>query len=103
MIALLGGSLSNDPVLSSLAVEKPGVGASEVGDQQLRVSAALGGVDLNRSNHNLTLHVLYRRLEASSQHPIPNVSHNPVIAVRVMMMTKVMFTNFIKRLVRIDD
>lgn len=55
VIAGIGGSLSNDPVLSRLAVKKLLVGASKVGHEQLRIGAALGGVDLKCSDH-LNLH-----------------------------------------------
>ena len=52
MVALIGRTFSNDPVLSTLADEKPFVSTGKVPDKELGISAALGGMDLDSSDHS---------------------------------------------------
>ena len=51
VVAAIGGSLSSNPVLSTLGREKFLIGPSKVGHEQLRIGAAFGGVDLKSSEH----------------------------------------------------
>ena len=72
MMADFGRTFSNDPVLSTLAVEKPFIGTGEVPDQKFGICAAFSSVDFYRSNHNKSPPTLiYRGLPRTCQYTNP--------------------------------
>lgn len=54
VIAAIGGTGADRPVLSAFAGEKPFVGPRHIGGEQFGVGAALGGMDFEKSDHGVS-------------------------------------------------